>query len=78
LTIDLAKAIRELVPAGTNASFDTTGFIPIIDAGVQSLHPKGQMVLIGIVEGKLSLDLGPMMTVRIAKDSCSEKSADMP
>ncbi|KAF2825131.1 GroES-like protein [Ophiobolus disseminans] len=62
LTVDLSKAIRDIAPRGTNAIIDTTGVIPIIDAGVQSLHPKGQMILIGIVDGKLSLDLAPLMT----------------
>jgi len=61
--VDLAKAIREIAPRGTNANFDTTGFIPIIDAGVQSLQAKGQMILIGIVDGKTSVDLTPLMTV---------------
>jgi Zn-dependent alcohol dehydrogenase len=64
LAVDLEKAIREIVPQGTNANFDTTGVIPIIDAGIQSLHAKGQMVLIGIVDGHLNIDLGKMMTVR--------------
>jgi Zn-dependent alcohol dehydrogenase len=63
LTVDLAKAIRDIVPQGTNASFDMTGVIPIIDAGVQSLHPKGQMILIGIVDGKMSVDMGSMLAV---------------
>jgi Zn-dependent alcohol dehydrogenase len=67
LAMDLGNAIREIVPQGTNANFDTTGVIPIIDAGVQSLHPKGQMVLIGIVDGHMNIDLGKIMTVRSSK-----------
>jgi Zn-dependent alcohol dehydrogenase len=65
LAVDLAKAINEIAPGRTNANFDTTGVIPIIDAGVHSLRPRGQMILIGIVDGQMSLDLDPMMTVRI-------------
>ena len=63
LTVDLAKAIREIATKGTNANIDTTGVIPIIDAGVQSLHSRGQMILIGIVNGQMNVDLGPMMMV---------------
>jgi threonine dehydrogenase-like Zn-dependent dehydrogenase len=69
LTVDLAKAIREIVPQGTNFNFDTTGVVPIIDAGVQTLRPKGQMVLIGIVDGSMDIDLGKIMSVRPAKVS---------
>jgi Zn-dependent alcohol dehydrogenase len=65
LAVDLAKAIKEIAPGGTNANFDTTGVISIIDAGVHSLRPKGQMILIGMVDGQMSLELGPIMTVRI-------------
>lgn len=63
LTADLAKAIRDIVPAGTNANFDTTGVFPIIDAGIQSLQAKGQMILIGIVAGSMNVDLGAMLNV---------------
>jgi Zn-dependent alcohol dehydrogenase len=65
LTTDLAKAIREIAPRGTNANIDTTGVIPIIAAGVQSLHPMGQTILIGIVNGQMSIDLGPMLSVSL-------------
>jgi Zn-dependent alcohol dehydrogenase len=65
LAADLTKAIRDIVPQGTIANFDTTGFIPIIDAGVQSLGTKGQMILIGIVQGEMSVDLGKILTVRL-------------
>lgn len=63
LTVDLIKAIKNIVPHGTNANFDTTGVVPIIDAGVQSLQLKGQMVLIGIVDGQMNIDLGSILTV---------------
>jgi Zn-dependent alcohol dehydrogenase len=64
LTVDLAKAIRDIVPEGTIANFDTTGVIPIIDAGIKSLRSRGQMVLIGIVNGQMNVDLGTMLSVR--------------
>jgi Zn-dependent alcohol dehydrogenase len=66
LTVDLVKAIKDIAPHGTNANFDTTGVIPIIDAGVQSLQPKGQMVLIGIVDGKMNIDLGSILAARVS------------
>jgi len=66
LTVDLAKAIRKIAPQGTNASFDMTGVIPIIDAGLQSLHQKGEMILIGIVDGKMSVDMGAMLAVSVS------------
>jgi Zn-dependent alcohol dehydrogenase len=67
LAVDLGNAIREIVPQGTNANFDTTGVIPIIDAGIQSLQVNGQMVLIGIVDGHMDIDLGKIMMVRPSK-----------
>lgn len=63
LTEDLVQAVREVAPSGSNATFDTTGVINIIDAGVQSLHLQGQMVLIGVMNGTLSVDLGTMLSV---------------
>lgn len=72
LTEDLVQAVREIAPSGSNASFDTTGITPIIDAGVQSLHLKGQMVLIGVVNGNLNVDIGKMLTVSvIVHTSCT-------
>ncbi|KAF2029886.1 GroES-like protein [Setomelanomma holmii] len=63
LTSDLVKAIRDIVPKGTNFNFDTTGVLPLIDAGVQSLHQMGQMILIGIVSGQLGVNLGTILAV---------------
>ena len=67
LTNDLTTAIRAIVPLGTNANFDTTGVIPLIEVGVQTLHPKGQMILIGTVNGSMKLDLGMLLSVRFAQ-----------
>ncbi|KAH7070099.1 hypothetical protein FB567DRAFT_539867 [Paraphoma chrysanthemicola] len=75
LTTDLAKAIREIVLVGTTANFDTTGVIPIIDAGVQSLSPMGQTILIGIVDGQMSVDLGSMLARGTAIRGCIEGNA---
>jgi Zn-dependent alcohol dehydrogenase len=74
LAADLTKAIQDIAPKGTIANFDTTGVIPIIDAGVQSLGTKGQLILIGIVYGEMSVDIGKMLTVgfqkKVAQRSC--------
>ncbi|KAH7381430.1 hypothetical protein DE146DRAFT_670584 [Phaeosphaeria sp. MPI-PUGE-AT-0046c] len=75
LTVDLVRAIRDVVPSGTNASFDTTGMKAIIDAGIQCLHQKGQMVLIGIVDGSISVDLGALLTSGTAIRGCIEGNA---
>jgi Zn-dependent alcohol dehydrogenase len=78
LAADLTRAIQDIVPKGTIATFDTTGVIPIINAGVQSLGTKGQMILIGIVNGEMSVDMGKMLRVgfcnRIAQDSANSFS----
>lgn len=64
LATDLATAIKNIIPSGTNANFDTTGAVAIIDAGVKILDHKGQMILIGVVNGTLGVELGPMLGVR--------------
>lgn len=64
LATDLTAAIRDIVPTGANAIFDTTGVVPLIAGAVKALHPKGELVLIGIVTGKtLELDLGDLLGV---------------
>lgn len=64
VTADLPTAIREIVPMGANAIFDTTGVVPLIAGAVKALHSKGQIILIGIVDGKtMDLDLGQLLNV---------------
>lgn len=61
---ELPAAIRNIVPKGANAIFDTTGVVPLIAAAIPALHAKGQIILIGIVNGKtLDLDLGSLLNV---------------
>jgi len=67
LTNDLIAAIREISPGGTNVTLDTTGVKPIIDAGAQALQTKGQLVLIGIVQGTMNIDVGLLMAVSRSK-----------
>ncbi|KAL5114609.1 hypothetical protein ACEQ8H_007514 [Pleosporales sp. CAS-2024a] len=75
LTVDLAKALREIAPYGLNASFNMTGVIPIIDAGLQSLRQKGQMIVIGIVRGQMNVDMNSIMENGLALRGCIEGDA---
>lgn len=61
---ELPAAIKKIAPKGANAVFDTTGVVPLIAAAVPALQAKGQIILIGIVNGKtMDLDLGPLLNV---------------
>jgi threonine dehydrogenase-like Zn-dependent dehydrogenase len=61
---ELPAAIKEIAPKGANAVFDTTGVVPLIAAAVRALQPRGQIILIGIVNGKtMDLDLGAILNV---------------
>jgi Zn-dependent alcohol dehydrogenase len=62
LKSDLEKAIKEIVPSGTNFIIDTTGVLPIIEAGVASIKTGGQLLLVGVMSGlKLEIDLSDML-----------------
>lgn len=61
---DLVKAIQDIQPGGTTVNVDTTGVLDIVKACVQSLHQKGQAVLIGIMHGlTLDVDLNDLLAV---------------
>lgn len=61
---EIATAIREIVPRGANAIIETTGVVPLITGAVKALQSKGQIILIGIVNGKtMDLDLGELFNV---------------
>lgn len=65
---ELPAAIRGVAPKGANAVFETTGVVPLIAAAVPALHPKGQIILIGIVNGKtMEIDLGALLSVRTTR-----------
>lgn len=65
IATDLPAAIRKIAPKGANAVLDTTGVVPLIAAAVPALHSKGQIILIGIVNGKtMDVDLGALLNVR--------------
>lgn len=62
LKTDLDKTIKEIVPLGTNFNVDTTGVLPIIEAGVSSIQAGGQLILIGGMNDlKLEIDLSDML-----------------
>lgn len=64
LATDLPAAVREIAPKGAKAILDTTGVVPLILSAVKAQHPKGQIILIGIVDGKtMDLDLGELLNV---------------
>ncbi|KAF1926917.1 GroES-like protein [Didymella exigua CBS 183.55] len=59
VAIELPAAIRKIAPKGANTVFDTTAIVALIAASMPALHAKGQIILIGNVNGKrLDLDLG--------------------
>lgn len=76
LTEELVAKVKEIVPGGTNVSLDTTGVIPIVKAAVQSLHPGGQAVLIGVMQGSLDVDLGDLLSVSVSPSIYRFKGAD--
>ncbi|KAF1354267.1 NAD(P)-binding protein [Lizonia empirigonia] len=76
VTADLPTAVREIVPMDANAIFDTTGVVPLIAGAVKALHSRGQITLIGIVDGKtMDLDLGQLLNFATAIRGCIEGNA---
>jgi threonine dehydrogenase-like Zn-dependent dehydrogenase len=52
---------------------DTTGVLDIVKACVKSLHPRGQTILIGVMQGlSLEVDLGDLLAVSITFRSILE------
>lgn len=45
---DLAAAIREIVPEGVDFAFDTTGVVPVVEAGLAALGSHGALGLVGV------------------------------
>jgi Zn-dependent alcohol dehydrogenase len=48
LTGDLADAIKTIEAQGSNYIIETTGVLPIAQAGIRALAPRGQLLIIGI------------------------------
>lgn len=71
---ELPIAIREIAPKGANVVFDTTGVVPLIAAAVPALQARGQIILIGIVNGKkMDLDLGALLNVSSRSGTVDQK-----
>ena len=63
--IDLAAAIREIVPDGVDFAFDTTGVVPVIEAGLAALGSHGALGLVGVPkqpEAAISVSISALMT----------------
>src|SRR3546814_1234182 len=45
---DLAAALRAIVPAGLDFAFDTSGVVPVIEAGLAALGSHGAIGLVGV------------------------------
>ncbi len=45
---ELAAAIREILPMGADFAFDTTGVVPVIEAGLAALGSHGALGLVGV------------------------------
>lgn len=62
---DLGAAIREILPLGVDAALDTTGVVPVIEAGLANLAPHGVIGLVGVphqAEAAISVNIGALMT----------------
>lgn len=62
---DLGAAIREILPLGVDAALDTTGLVPVIEAGLTNLAPHGVIGLVGVphqADAAISVNIGALMT----------------
>lgn len=62
---DLAQSLREIVPAGLDFAFDTTGVVPVIEAGLASLGAHGAIGLVGVpsrADAAISVNIAALMT----------------
>lgn len=62
---DLGAAIREILPLGVDAALDTTGVVPVIEAGLASLAPHGIIGLVGVPHdpaSAISVNITALMT----------------
>ncbi|KAF9894016.1 NAD/NADP dependent alcohol dehydrogenase [Aspergillus nanangensis] len=46
--MDLAEAVRALVPAGASLVVDTTGVPKLLEGGLEALRQRGKLVMIGV------------------------------
>lgn len=62
---DLAAALRAIVPAGLDFAFDTSGVVPVIEAGLASLGSHGAIGLVGVpakADAALNVRIAGLMT----------------
>lgn len=62
---DLAQALREIAPLGFDFAFDTTGIVPVIEAGMASLGSHGAIGLVGVPargDAAISVNIAALMT----------------
>jgi aryl-alcohol dehydrogenase len=62
---DLTAALREIVPLGLDYAFDTSGVVPVIEAGLAALGAHGAIGLVGVPnkpEAAISVNIAALMT----------------
>jgi aryl-alcohol dehydrogenase len=62
---NLSEALRAIVPAGLDFAFDTSGVVPVIEAGLASLGSHGAIGLVGVpskAEAAISVNIAALMT----------------
>lgn len=64
-TDDLAVALKEIVPLGLDFAFDTSGIVPVIEAGLAALGAHGAIGLVGVpakADAAISVNIAALMT----------------
>lgn len=62
---DLAEELRAIVPAGLDYAFDTSGVVPVIEAGIAALGSHGAIGLVGVPKDpadSISVNIAALMT----------------
>lgn len=62
---DLTEALRAIVPAGLDFAFDTSGVVPVIEAGLAALGSHGAIGLVGVpskADAAISVNIAALMT----------------
>jgi len=62
---DLAAKLREIVPAGVDFAFDTTGIPAVIESGLAALGSHGAIGLVGVparADAAISVNIAALMT----------------
>lgn len=62
---DLTAALRAIVPAGLDFAFDSSGVVPVIEAGLAALGSHGAIGLVGVpsrADAAISVNIAALMT----------------